>query len=680
MPDGKGNTDTQEKREQRLKILDIDPWLEPYGHDLALRMKRYEREKKALLGSGESFADFANGHHFFGFHQTEDGWVYREWAPAAEALYLLGDFNDWNRRSHPLTKKEGGVWELFLAGKESLAHGSRVKVHVVSQGIQRDRIPLYIRRLVQDPETHDFSGQIWQPETPFQWTDGHFRADASRAPFVYECHIGMAQEKEAISTYAEFERNILPRVKDLGYNTIQIMAIMEHPYYASFGYHVSNYFAASAWFGTPEELKAMINKAHEMGITVLMDIVQSHAVKNIAEGINQFDGTTCQFFHEGERGTHSAWDSKLFNYGKHEVIHFLLSSLKYWMEEYHFDGFRFDGVTSMIYRDHGLGTAFDSYSKYFSLNTDVEALTYLQFANQLIKELRPDAVSIAEDMSGMPGMCLPVEDGGIGFDYRLAMGMPDFWVKTLKQADEDWNMNSLYHELSTSRPMEKRIGYVESHDQALVGDKTLIFRMADKEMYQYMDKASQNLEVERAVALHKMARFVTISLGSEGYLTFMGNEFGHPEWIDFPREGNGWSFKHCQRLWSLSDNPSLRYQDLYLFDKAMIHFMAEEALMDGMPRVITIDQDRKILSFRKNDFLFVFNFHPGESYQGYELPLHEKGRFQVVMDTDEQRFGGQGRISHETVNETYQLNMNPEFTGIAVYTPSRTAMVLRKMP
>ncbi len=667
-------------KQQQLKILEIDPWLAPYESDLKLRMSRFEEVKKALLGEETKLADFANGHHYFGFHLTEEGWYYREWAPAADGLFLMGDFNDWNRGSHPLTKKEHGVWEIFLPGQDSLQHESLVKVHVFSQGMGRDRIPLYIQRVVQNKETNDFSGQIWAPEKPFQWADDKFAVNTAQAPLIYECHIGMAQEKESMGTYKEFEENILPRVKALGYNTIQIMAIMEHPYYASFGYHVSNYFAASSWFGTPEELKSLVNKAHEMGIAVLMDIVQSHAVKNIAEGINEFDGTTYQFFHEGERGNHSAWDSKLFNYGKNEVIHFLLSSVKYWLEEYHFDGFRFDGITSMLYHDHGLGTSFDKYEKYFSLNTDVEAVTYLQCASQLIKEMRPDAMLIAEDMSGMPGMCLPIEQGGIGFDYRLAMGMPDFWVKTLEKRDDDWNMYTLYHELSTSRAEEKRIGYVESHDQALVGDKTMIFRMADKEMYGFMNKGSKSLEVDRAVALHKMARFVTISLGSDGYLNFMGNEFGHPEWVDFPREGNNWSFKHCQRLWSLADNPLLRYKDLYQFDKAMIGFMDENSLMGGgPPKVVIIDQEQKIIAFRKEGFVFIFNFHPTYSYKKLELPLHEDASYQVVMDTDEGRFGGYDRISHEVVYDSHRLDINPDYTGIAIYSPSRTAIVLKNL-
>lgn len=667
--------------EPRYRILAIDPWLQPFAGDIDMRMNWYEGVKKALLGEGTSLKDFANGHEYYGFHPTADGWTYREWAPAAEALFLFGDFNGWNRYSHPLERRDGGAWEIFIPGRDTLVHLSRVKVIVRSTGFERDRIPLYIRKIIQDPNTNDFAGQIWAPAEAFAWTDNGFCLDPERTPFIYETHVGMAQEKPAIGTYREFADNVLPRIKDLGYNTVQIMAIMEHPYYASFGYHVSNYFASSSWFGTPDDLKYLINKAHAMGLAILMDIVQSHAVKNLSEGINEFDGTDFQFFHAGNRGNHVAWDSKLFNYGKHEVIHFLLSSVKFWMEEFHLDGFRFDGVTSMIYQDHGLGTAFDSYDKYFSMNTDVDALVYLMFANDLIREIRPDALTVAEDMSGLPGMCLPVADGGIGFDYRLAMGMPDFWVKTFKGNDENWNMHSLWHELTTARPGEKRIGYVESHDQALVGDKTLIFRMADKEMYWHMDKSSQSLIIERAIALHKMVRLVTASLGSEGYLNFMGNEFGHPEWIDFPRWGNGWSFHHCRRQWHLADSDFLRYYDLNQFDKAMVHFLADMQLMGGgIPQPLWLDQDRKVIAFRKRDFILLFNFHPTQSFDGLEIPTHEDGSYQVVMDTDELRFGGQGRIWHHIVHQTIPLDMNPDFTGIKIYSPCRTAIILKKLP
>ena len=439
------------------KIIELDSALKPYENDIKLRMDLYHKTRKELLGKNKDIVNFASGADYFGFHRTDDGWVYREWAPGAEKMYLMGDMNEWNPTSLPMTKKENGIFELYLKGKDYLYDGCKVKAVVIHNGKKLERIPLYIHRVVQDPKTIAWCGEIVDEE-PYVWHDSNFKMH--KKPFIYECHIGMAEEEQKVGTFNEFTENILPRIKDLGYDTIQIMAIMEHPYYGSFGYQVSNFFAVSSRFGKPNELKHLIDTAHGLGIGVLLDVIHSHAVKNTAEGINEFDGTDYQFFHTGEKGEHPAWGTKLFNYGKHEVIHFLLSNLKYWQNEFHFDGFRFDGVTSMLYHDHGLGTAFTDYSKYFSLNTDVEAITYLQLANELIHKNKPYALTIAEDMSGMPGMCLPIEDGGIGFDYRLTMGVPDMWIKLLKtQKDEDWNMHYIYYELTGRRPKEKCIGY-----------------------------------------------------------------------------------------------------------------------------------------------------------------------------------------------------------------------------
>ncbi len=664
---------------KQYKILSIDPWLNPYAQDIDLRMNRYAEIRKTLLQESKNLADMANGHLYYGFHRTETGWVYREWAPGADQLHLMGDFNGWNRTSHPLSR-DGGNWVIELDGKDALSHGQLVKVAVTLGGQTTEHIPLYIHRCVQDKQTNTFTGQIWAPAKQFKWTDGSYGRRKLNPLYIYEAHVGMAQEEGRIGTYREFADVILPRIKADGYNTVQLMAIMEHPYYASFGYQVSSFFAASSWYGEPEDLKYLINKAHEMELYVLLDVVHSHAVKNTAEGINRFDGTDHQFFHTGPRGEHPAWNSKLFNYGKHEVIHFLLSNLKYWQDEYHFDGFRFDGVTSMLYHDHGLGESFDSYSKYFSMNTDVEAVTYLQLATELIHAVNPFAVSVAEDMSGMPGMCLPLRSGGIGFDYRLSMGVPDFWIKETKLPDDAWDMRALWHELTTRRPQEPSVGYCESHDQALVGDKTLIFHLADAEMYTGMNKDHHSLVIDRAVALHKMIRFITLTLACEGYLNFMGNEFGHPEWIDFPREGNGWSFHYARRQWSLADNELLKYEWLGDFDKAMLklarkyHVMAKRDLYN-----LWIDQERKLIAFSKGGLLYLFNFHPTQSQDAFFLPCHTTGEgvYQVVFSSDDGQFGGQERISKQTVY--HAVNVEGRGLGFWVYSPCRTAMVLKKV-
>ena len=659
------------------KLIEFDGNLAAYEKDLDLRMENFNRKKNQLLLPWQTLADFANGHSFFGFHKTAEGWIYREWAPAAEKVYLTGDFCGWERHAHPLEKKDGGVFELFLPGVDALKDGQQVMTVVVQGGRELDRIPLYAKRVVQDPATREWNAVIHDPAQKHAWQDAGFVPEKNL--FIYECHIGMAQEEPKVGTYAEFTEKILPRIKALGYNTIQIMAIMEHPYYASFGYQVTNLFAACSRFGTPEELKALVDTAHGMGIAVLLDVVHSHACINTREGINEFDGTAYQFFHDGPKGDHSAWGTKCFNYDKNEVIHFLLSNLKFWMEEYHFDGFRFDGVTSMLYHNHGLGQAFTGYGDYFTMNTDTEAVTYLQLANELVRQVNPNAITIAEDTSAIPGLCRPIGDSGLGFDYRLAMGEPDMWIRLLKEyRDEDWDLNQIYYELASRRSHEKVIGYCESHDQALVGDKTIMFRLCDKEMYYSMESWNPNGIVDRGMALHKLIRLLTMSLGGEGYLTFMGNEFGHPEWIDFPREGNGWSHHYCRRQWSLADNPNLKYQYLQNFEVAMVDVAKKNRVLSSRDKQLLLNNTDKTLVYKKGTAYFAFNFHPVNSYDGLFVPVEDEGEYKVILASDNYNFGGHGRIANDYI---YTAEKQEDGRiGFKIYLPSRTAVVLKKEP
>ena len=655
------------------RVLELNPQLQRFAGDIDLRMNLYHKTRSRLLPQGGSLREFAQGHNYFGIHHVDGAWVYREWAPGAYQLYLTGDFNGWDQTGHPLKRLDNGVWELVLEGDDALWEGCKVKTVVDANMTRTEHIPLYARRVVQDPQTTAFCAEVVDNRTPYQWTDGEFKAADSL--FIYEAHVGMAQEEGKVGSYREFADLVLPRVKKAGYNAIQLMAIMEHPYYGSFGYQVSNFFAASSWFGKPEDLKYLVNKAHKLGIRVLLDVVHSHAVKNTAEGINMFDGTTWQFFHDGEKGDHPAWGTKCFNYGKDEVIHFLLSNLAFWMTEYHFDGFRFDGVTSMLYHDHGLGTAFDSDDKYFSLNTDVEAITYLQLANELIREVNPNAITIAEDMSGMPGMCLSIEEGGIGFDFRLGMGLPDMWIRAVKQQDEFWDINKMWGEMCLRRPGEKTVAYVESHDQALVGDKTMIFRLADAAMYTDMNNDCHTPVIDRAIALHKMIRLFTLGSGGEAYLNFMGNEFGHPEWIDFPREGNGWSFHYCRRQWSLMDNGFLKYRKLGLFDEDMVKLAKKRNLFaQQMGDLRLMKAPEQTVVFYRKGLLFAFNFHFANSLTNVLVPVPNNADYTVEFSTDDEKYGGWGQVEHMT----YPAK---EFDGqyfVELYIPARTAIVLKE--
>ncbi len=655
------------------RIFEFNPQLKTYSSDIDLRMDLYNQTKCRLLQGKKNLKEFANGHNYFGFHHIEGGWVYREWAPNADMLYLTGEFNDWHWLDNPMTRLDNGVWELSLDGDNALWEGCKVKTIVDANGTRTEHIPLYAKRVVQDKHTLTFCCEVIDDTKPFKWTDKRFKGEDLL--YIYEAHVGMAQEDGKVSTYREFADVTLPYIKKSGYNTVQLMAIMEHPYYGSFGYQVSNFFSASSWFGKPDDLKYLVNKAHKLGIRVLLDVVHSHAVKNTAEGINMFDGTTWQFFHDGEKGEHPAWGTKCFNYGKDEVIHFLLSNLKFWLEEYHFDGFRFDGVTSMLYHDHGLGTSFDNNDKYFSINTHVEAITYLQLANELIRQVKRKAITIAEDMSGMPGMCLPIKEGGIGFDYRLAMGLPDMWIRTLKeQKDEDWDIGAMWGDMCLRRPGENTVAYVESHDQALVGDKTVMFRLADANMYTDMNKDCHNPVIDRAVALHKMIRLFTLAGGGEGYLNFMGNEFGHPEWIDFPREGNGWSFHYCRRQWSLLNNGFLKYGWLGDFDKDMVSLSKEHRIFDQkMPDLLLLKNPEQTIVFYRNGLIFAFNFSPSNSLTNVLVPIFEEKDYQVALCSDDFCYGGNGHVHHITYS-------SKKFDGqnyIELYLPARTAIVLK---
>lgn len=650
-----------------VTFADKDPWLEPYRRKLEAQRAYAERFRNRMLGD-KTIRDFALGHLYFGLHRTAERWIFREWAPAATAIYLLCEKNQWqDSQEFALQRGEHGVWQLELPA-EALAHGDHYKLHVYWSDGSGERIPSYATYVTQDSETQVFDTVVWQPDEVYIWQ--HTSPPRPEVPLIYEAHVGMSSEKPEVASYQYFTESILPRIKELGYNTVQLMAVQEHPYYGSFGYHVSNFFAASSRFGTPDELKELIDTAHGMGLCVIMDIVHSHAVKNEAEGLSRFDGTLSQYFHEGERGNHEAWDSRIFDYGKPEVVHFLLSNVRFWLDEYKFDGFRFDGVTSMLYRDHGLGKAFSSYDDYVSGNVDLDALAYLSMANELAHAVRPEVMAIAEDTSAFPGLAAPIVEDGIGFDYRLSMGVPDLWIKTLKEKrDEEWELGHLFHELTAHRPEERTISYAESHDQALVGDKTLIFRLIDKEMYDHMQLDDDSLIVERGIALHKIIRLVTASTHAGGYLNFMGNEFGHPEWIDFPREGNDWSYHYARRQWSLADNPKLKYQWLQAFDTALVGLVAQ--LSDPEYHYVMIDEERRLLSYIRNNHLFVINLSPDTSYTDHDIPAFD-GNYRIVLSSDDASYGGQARVDTKMVYASSK-------ESVKLYLPSRTALVLKKI-
>ena len=657
-----------------LKLVEEDKLLKPFAGIIEKRHQQVLAMEREFTYRTTRLSDSCNSYLYYGLHRTNEGWVFREWAPNATAIYLLGEFNDW--RKHPdyaLTKVGDGNWEIKLP-LGALVHEMLYRLLVEWNGGSGERLPSHVRRVIQDEYTKIYSAQVWDPLNPYQMR--HERPKRTDYPLIYEAHIGMSTEHRRVSTFTEFRLFVLPRIVDLGYNTIQLMAVQEHPYYGSFGYQVANFFAVSSRFGTPDELKALIDAAHSMGIRVIMDIVHSHAVNNEEEGLSRFDGSYDQYFYPGDRGYHPLWGSRCFDYGKHEVLNFLLSNCKYWLEEFRFDGYRFDGITSMLYWDHGINKDFTEYSLYYDGNQDESAITYLALANRVIHQVDPEAITIAEDMSGMPGVASPIEDGGMGFDYRMNMGTPDYWIKLLKEKrDEEWHVGDLFYELTNKREEEHTISYAESHDQALVGDKTIFFRLVDKAIYSSMGVFDKNVIIDRGMSLHKMIRLVTIGTAADGYLNFMGNEWGHPEWIDFPREGNGWSYDHARRLWSLVDDENLRFRFLNMFDKAMIPMVNDTGVFHWRPEPLVRDNERQVLIFTRGDYLFVFNFNPEKSFPDYVFDA-PSGKYTMVLNTDNKNFDGVGRIDEEV--EHFTRYVSPGRGQLSLYVPARTGFVLRR--
>ena len=657
---------------KKLKIISDDTYLAPFESDILRRIKARDQKKNKLLGSCKTLSEWATGHLFYGAHCDNKNLIFREWAPNAESLFLVGDFSNWKEDcSFEFSALDNGVWELMIP-KEQIHHLDYYKILVTWNGGSSMRLPSYAKYVTQDEKTNLLCSRLWKPEKSFKFENS--RPVIEEPLLIYEAHIGMATEELKVGSFVEFTKNILPKIAVLGYNAIQLMAIQEHPYYGSFGYQVSNFFAPSSRFGTPDELKMLIDTAHGLGLKVIMDIVHSHAVKNDGEGLNNFDGSDYQYFHQGEKGNHPGWDTKCFDYSKPEVIHFLLSNCHYWISEFYFDGFRFDGVTSMLYHDHGMGDGFSSYADYFNSNVDEDALDYCYLANELLSEILPVPISIAEDMSGMPGLAYPQAGGGIGFSHRLSMGTPDFWIKLIKEySDEQWDVDQIWYELTNVRWNEGAISYCESHDQALVGDKTIIFRLADKDMYEHFSCKTKNDIVDRALALHKMIRAITLITAKDGYLNFMGNEFGHPEWIDFPREGNNWSYQYTRRQWSLSEKKELCYGKLLAFEQDFLQLLkTHKCFSQQFANKVLSSIDDHVLIIERGPLVFCFNFHPTRSFSGFNFYL-SGNCYQEIFNSDKTEYAGFCRLKDGQVHER---NGKGE---ISLYLPNRCFTVLLKV-
>ncbi|PAV85395.1 hypothetical protein WR25_09830 [Diploscapter pachys] len=665
-------------------LLRLDGYLWDFQHEICRRYGVFQEYLKKIEECGGMDA-FTSSYREYGLHVQPDNSIHGlEWCPAAEKLALVGDFNSWNWDSHPYEKGEFGKWTINLTPKEdgspAIPHGSIIKIAVTTNGSTKLKLSPWATYITRPKETYVYHQEFYNPSE--RYVMKHAKPARPASLRIYEGHVGISSPEPKVNSYRAFADDVIPRIHKQGYNAIQLMAIMEHVYYASFGYQVTNFFAASSRFGTPDDLKYLVDKAHSLGIYILLDVVHSHASKNVEDGLNEWDGTPGNYFHSNSRGFHSLWDSRLFDYTQIETLRFLLSNLRWWVEEYGFDGFRFDGVTSMIYHSHGMNDDFGGgYPMYFGLNADTDSLVYLMIANHYLHNKFPQITTIAEEVSGMPALCRPVDEGGQGFDYRLAMAIPDMWIKILKHtSDEDWKINDVVFTLENRRYGEMHVAYAESHDQALVGDKSIAFWLMDKEMYDFMSTMTPMTPIiDRGLALHKMIRLLTMGLGGEAWLNFIGNEFGHPEWLDFPRIGNNESYHYARRQFNLVDDDILRYKFLNRWDAAMNALEAKTGWLHSGPAYVSWKHEGdKVVAFERGGLLFVFNFHPTKSFPDYTIGVEEPGTYHLALDSDAEQFGGHSRLAgdegHQSIPEGYANRRN----RVMLYIPCRTALVFQR--
>ncbi|VDM53022.1 unnamed protein product [Angiostrongylus costaricensis] len=664
-------------------LLKLDSWLYDFQPEICRRYGVFLEFQKKIEECG-GIEHFTEGYKHFGLIvQPDNSVLCHEWAPGADQLALIGDFNGWNRETHKYKREDFGKWRLVVPpnpdGSCAIPHSSIVKIAVTKDGKTMDKLSPWAAYVTRPKETVVYHQQFYNPPDKYQLR--HPRPPRPASLRIYEAHVGISSWEGKVNTYRAFADDVIPRIVKQGYNTIQLMAVMEHVYYASFGYQVTSFFAPASRCGPPDDVKYLVDKAHSMGLTILLDVVHSHASKNVADGLNEWDGTDSCYFHSGPRGTHTLWDSRLFDYTQIETLRFLLSNLRWWIEEYGFDGFRFDGVTSMIYHSHGMNDDFGGgYPMYFGLNADTDSLIYLMLANDFLHKKYPQIITIAEEVSGMPALCRPVAEGGQGFDYRLAMALPDMWIKILKHMkDEDWSMNEVVHTLENRRYGEANVAYAESHDQALVGDKTIAFWLMDKEMYDFMSiTTSFTPIIERGIALHKMIRLLTMALGGEAWLNFIGNEFGHPEWLDFPRFGNNESFHYARRQFNLADDGNLRYKFLNLWDEEMNRLEESTGFLHKGPGYVSWKHDGdKMICFERAGVLFVFNFHPFKSFPDYKVGVEVPGIYKLVLNSDEERFGGHNRLQLGSEHHSFPEGYAGRRNHVLVYAPARTCLVFR---
>ncbi|KAK9673873.1 hypothetical protein RND81_12G195300 [Saponaria officinalis] len=556
-----------------------------------------------------------------------------------------------------------------------LQHGSKYRVYFNTPDGPLERIPAWATYVRLDGDGNQPCAVHWDPspECAHKWKNNSPKRPKSLR--IYECHVGISGSDPKVSSFLEFTEKVLPRVKDLGYNAIQLFGVIEHKDYFTAGYRVTNMYAVSSRFGTPEDFKRLVDEAHGLGLLVFLDIVHSYSAADEMVGLSLFDGTNDCYFHTGKRGHHKYWGTRIFKYGDVDVLQFLLSNLRWWIEEYHIDGFQFHSLPSMMYTHNGFATFTGDFEEYCNQYVDRDALLYLILANDILHFLHPNIITIAEDATLYPGLCEPSSQGGLGFDYYVNLAAPEMWLSFLENVpDNEWSMSKIVTTLMGNKIYtNKMLLYAENHSQSISGGRSFAEILFGTEVGS--NEASKLL---RGTSLHKVIRLITFTIGGSAYLNFMGNEFGHPKRVEFPTSNNNFSFELASRRWDLLSDQGL-HQKLFHFDQDMMKLdQKEKVLSRGLPNVHHVNDDTMVISYTRGPLLFIFNFHPTDSYERYSVGVDEAGEYQMILNSDEEKYSGQGAIN---ADQYFQRSIRKRIDGfqncLQLPLPSRSAQVYK---
>ncbi|KAI8557559.1 hypothetical protein RHMOL_Rhmol04G0020000 [Rhododendron molle] len=520
----------------------------------------------------------------------------------------------------------------------AIPHGSKYRVYFNTSDGPLERVPAWAPYVVPDADGNQAFAVHWEPPPEYTYKWKHKHPEVPKSLRIYECHVGISGLEPKIASFNDFTEKVLPYVKEAGYNVIQLIGLVEHKDYFTIGYRVTNLYAVSSRYGTPDDFKRLVDEAHGLGLLVFLDIVHSYSAADEMVGLSLFDGSNDCFFHTGKRGHHKFWGTRMFKYGDVDVLHFLLSNLNWWVVEYHIDGLQFHSLASMIYTHNGFASLSGDMEEYCNQYVDKDALMYLILANEILHALHPKIITIAEDATLYPGLCEPTSQGGLGFDYFVNLSASEMWSSLLGNVpDCDWNMSKIVSTLiGNKHSADKMLLYAENHNQSISGGCSFGEILLGEPREHASDRKASIL---RGSSLHKMIRLISFTIGGHAYLNFMGNEFGHPK-------------------------------DMMNVDEK------ERILSRGLPNIHHVNDTTMVISYLRGPLLFIFNFHPTTSYERYSVGVEEAGEYQVILNSDEKRYGGQALIEQDQyIRKTVSKRMDGLRNCLEVPLPNRSAQL-----